>query len=76
MIQGRNPQYGILGRMTATERKELENLVEQKVLELLGDPDSGLSIKKTFVAKLKKNLAQKNRRYVSHADVLKRYDLR
>lgn len=69
-------EYGILFHMTATERKEIENIVEQKVLEFLGDPDSGLSLKKSFVTKLKKTLAQKDRRYVSHADVLKRYGFR
>jgi hypothetical protein len=62
--------------MATKAEKKLENLVEQKVLEFLGDPDNGLSLKKSFVAKLKKNMAQKNRRYVSHADVLKRYGLR
>ena len=61
--------------MIAKTDKKLENLVEQKVLEFLGDPDSGLTLKKSFVAKLRKHLAQKNR-YVPHASVLKRYGLR
>ena len=61
---------------TKAKDKKLENLVEQKVLEFLGDPDSGLSLKKSFLSKLRKNIAQKNRRFVSHADVLKRYGFR
>ena len=63
-------------RMTTVERKELENLIEQKILEFLGDPDSGLELRKPILAKLKKTIAQKGRRLVSHAEVLKKYGLR
>lgn len=36
-----------ISRMTKTELKEMiETAVEQKLLELLGDPDEGLSVKK------------------------------
>lgn len=62
--------------MTVTERKELENLVEQKILEFFGDPDAGLELKKPFLARLKKSMAQKNRKLVPHAEVLKKYGLR
>lgn len=61
--------------MTTAERRELENLIEQKILEFLGDPDSGLELKKTFLAKLKRNIAKKNRKFVSHAEVLKKYGI-
>lgn len=61
---------------TKQQDKKLENLVEQKVLEFLGDPDSGLALKKNLLAKLRKNMAQKNRRFTPHASVLKRYGVR
>lgn len=36
-----------ISRMTKTELKEMiETAVERKLLELLGDPDEGLSVKK------------------------------
>ncbi|MEK7479990.1 MAG: hypothetical protein AAB665_01730 [Patescibacteria group bacterium] len=63
--------------MTTAERdKKLEDLVERKILEFLGDPDSGLELKKSFRDKLRKNAQQKNRKFTSHADVLKKYGLR
>lgn len=61
---------------TKADNKKLENLVEQKIFEFLGDPDSELEIKKGVIAKLRKNTRQKNRRLISHADVLRRYGLR
>lgn len=63
--------------MTVKERnKKLENLVEQKILEFFGDPDSCLEIRKDFLIKLRKQMQQKNRKLISHADVLKKYGLR
>ena len=62
--------------MTEAERnKKLGNLVEQKILEFFGDPDSGLRLRKTFLDKLRKNM-QKNQKLVLHEDVLKKYGLR
>lgn len=62
--------------MTTAERnKKLENLVEQKILEFLGDPDSGLELKKSFVAELRKRMS-KSQKLTSHAAVLKKYGLR
>ena len=61
---------------TAQRDKKLGALVEQKILEFLGDPDSGLELKKSFLIKLRKNMQRKNRKLTSHADVLKKYGLR
>lgn len=61
---------------TKAHNEKLENLVEQKILEFLGDPDNGLELKKNVLAKLRKNMQQKNRKLTSHADVLKRYGFR
>lgn len=61
--------------MTTAERnKKLENLIEQKILEFLGDPDSGLELKKGFLNNLRKNM-RKTQKLTSHADVLKKYGL-
>ena len=35
---------------------ELEYLIEQKILELLGDPDSGLELREEFKEELKERL--------------------
>jgi len=35
---------------------DLENLIEHKLLEILGDPDSGLEIRKEFKKKLLQRL--------------------
>jgi len=62
--------------MTTTERnKKLENLVEQKILEFLGDPDSGLELKKSFVLELKKRMSKKQK-YTPMSVVAKKYGLR
>ncbi len=65
----------IIASMTVVERKELENLIEQKMLEFLGDPDSGLELKKGFVSALRKKM-RGNQKPISHAAVLKKYGLR
>jgi len=62
--------------MTTAERdKKIEHIVEQKILEFFGDPDSGLELNKTFLATLRKNM-RKSRKLTSHADVLKKYGIR
>jgi hypothetical protein len=45
---------------------ELEYLIEQKILELLGDPDSGLELKEDFKQELKRRLANPSRRVPQH----------
>ena len=61
--------------MSPLQDKQLGNLVEQKILEFFGDPDSGLTLKKSFVAALKKRM-HGSRKVVSNAAVAKRYGLR
>ena len=54
--------------------KKIDFLVEQKLNELLGDPDSFLLLDKSFVKKLKTRLGKKPD-LVSHNQVLKKYGL-
>ncbi|MGH7801178.1 MAG: hypothetical protein ACREOW_11230 [Thermodesulfobacteriota bacterium] len=51
---------------------ELEQLIEHKLLEILGDPDSGLQLKKEFKRKLEQRLKKPSKR-ISHEEVLKRF---
>ena len=50
---------------------ELEGLVEQKILEVLGDPDSGLELKEEFKQELKRRLENPSRT-IPHDEVVKR----
>jgi len=46
-------------QMTKEELKELiETIVEQKMLELIGDPDEGLSIREDLLKRLKRQKEQ------------------
>ena len=51
--------------------EDLEFLVEQKLLEMLGDPDSGLELKEEFKQKLRER-AESSAQRVPHNEVLKR----
>ena len=51
---------------------DLEQLIEHKLLEILGDPDSGLHLNKGFKRKLEQRL-QKSSKRISHEEVLKRF---
>ena len=57
-------------KMMSTE--DIENLIEQKLLEMLGDPDSGLHLKKEFKFKLKQRL-RKSSSNIPHEEVLKKF---
>jgi hypothetical protein len=50
---------------------ELEGLIEQKILEILGDPDSGLELNEDFKRELKNRLDNPSRR-IPHDEVVKR----
>jgi len=50
---------------------DLEQLIEHKLLEILGDPDSGLHLKKEFKKKIKRRLRKPSER-ISHHDVINR----
>ena len=45
---------------------ELEYLIEQKLLGILGDPDSGLELKEEFKEELKERLENPSRK-ISHS---------
>jgi hypothetical protein len=51
---------------------ELEHLIEQKVLELLGDPDAGLELRPDFKEELNRRL-RSSRQNTSHLEVVKRF---
>ena len=61
--------------MAITDNKKLANLVEQKILEFLGDPDAGLQLNNTFLSTLRKNM-QRKQKLISHSRVLKKYGFR
>ena len=50
---------------------ELEYLIEQKIVGVLGDPDSGLELKPEFKRELKRRLENPSRR-IPHHEVLSR----
>ena len=51
---------------------DLENLIEQKVMELLGDPDAGLELRQDFKEELGRRM--KNRCVtISHQEVIKKF---
>jgi hypothetical protein len=52
--------------------EDLEQLIEHKLLEILGDPDSGLQLNKEFKTKLEQRLKKPSER-ISHQEVLKRF---
>lgn len=49
---------------------ELELLIEQKILEFFGDPDSGLELKQEFKDELKRRLKITSGR-ISHEEAMK-----
>ena len=51
---------------------DLEHLIEHKFLEILGDPDSGLQLRKEFKTKLEQRLKKPSKR-ISHDEVLKKF---
>ncbi len=51
---------------------DLEYLIEQKVLEILGDPDSGLELKDEFKKELKERL-QSSVRKIPHEEVMRKF---
>lgn len=52
---------------------DLEHLIEQKVMEILGDPDSGLDLRQEFKEELSRRLKIPSLR-VSRQEVEKRFD--
>jgi len=50
---------------------DLEYLIEEKILEVLGDPDSGLQLRVEFKQELEKRLKNPSRR-IPHEEVTKK----
>jgi len=55
---------------SAIAREDLENMIETKILEILGDPDAGLELREDFKAKLRERMSR-TPRIISHEEVLK-----
>jgi hypothetical protein len=51
---------------------DLEHFIEQKLLEIVGDPDSGLELQDDFKKKLEQRLSKPSGR-VSHEKVVKKF---
>ena len=51
---------------------DLEELIEQKLIEIIGDPDSGLHLEKGFKEKLERRLRNVPKK-VPHDEVLKKF---
>lgn len=58
-----------IGQLTIDD---LENLIEQKILEILGDPDTSLDLREEFKEELKAQLAKRLKR-IPHQEVMKRF---
>ena len=56
--------------------KQIGEIVEQKLLELFGDPDEGLEVRKSLLVRIRKEMKKKNRKLTSHSEVLKQYGIR
>jgi hypothetical protein len=52
--------------------EDLENLIEQKIIEILGDPDTNLDLREDFKEELKARLSSRTKR-VSHQEVMKKF---
>ncbi len=52
--------------------EELSDLIEQKILEILGDPDCGLELREDFKREILRRIRQKHRR-IPHEEVLRKF---
>jgi len=60
-----------MNNIGALSEEELELLIEQKILEMLGDPDSGLALRDEFKETLKARL--KEPADTPHEELLRRF---
>jgi RNase P/RNase MRP subunit POP5 len=51
---------------------DIESLIEQKMLEFFGDPDSGLALRTEFREELKRRL-KNQRRTITHQEVISKF---
>ena len=56
----------------AMSMEDLDHLIEQKILEIFGDPDSGLELREDFQQTLNKRLAA-NAKLISHEQAVKKF---
>lgn len=61
-----------MARAKAMTADDVEQLIEHKLLEIIGDPDFGLHLTKELKAKLEQRLKKPSKR-ISHEEVLKRF---
>ena len=61
-----------MGKVKDMTTDDLEQFVEQKLLEFLGDPDANLPLKDEFKKKLEQRLRKSGKR-ISHEKVLKEF---
>jgi hypothetical protein len=61
----------IMRKLGDLTEEELELLVEQKILEILGDPDYGLALREQFKERLKERLQDPAK--MAHEEVVKRF---
>jgi hypothetical protein len=59
-----------MSKDNAIARDDLEHMIETKILEILGDPDSGLELREEFKAKVRERQSRVSP-MVSHEEVLK-----
>ena len=61
-----------MSKVTDMTVDELERLIEQKVLELLGDPDAGLGLKPEFKKEFNRRM-KKQGKTISQQEVVERF---
>ena len=59
-----------MSKNDAIARDDLEHMIETKILEILGDPDSGLELREEFKTKIRERQSRMSPA-VSHEEVLK-----
>ncbi len=68
-----------IGRMTVRELQQVvEKVVEEKLYELIGDPDQGLELRESVKRRLRRTLRdeRKGKRSISAQEAAKRLGLR
>lgn len=68
----RNCREDIMKTVGDMSIEELENVIEKKILEIFGDPDSGLELSDDFKEKLLKRLNSGSKR-ISHQEVVEKF---
>ena len=61
-----------MAKLSDLTAEYLEELIEQKLLEIVGEPDSGLRLEKGFKERLERRLRNVPKK-VSHDEVLKKF---